>query len=377
MKTKNKKILKVILAVVGGLLLIVGVICVELWHEMGETPSAAAAAEFEGLPNYADGRFHNTEQMDQSTPPPEGGTAVGKRPKIWRMIFAGNSPEKEIPTVKLSASDFSAAPNKDAAAVRWFGHSSLLFELNGARFMVDPVFGNAAPIPFAVRRYVDPPLVRRDLPKLDFVIITHDHYDHLEYQTIAMLRGSETEFICPLGVGARLRGWLIKPEKIHELNWGESLVVNGVMVAAREARHFSGRTFEDRNRTLWASFIVAGGGKKLFISGDGGYGGHFSKIGEADGPFDYVFMEIDAWNGNWRNNHIFPDDAVRAVRELRGAKMVPVHWSVFNLADHPWDESIGMVAAAADREGVELVTPVIGAKLDLNIPESERWWLDR
>ncbi len=370
MKIKTKKILKTVFAIVGILLFIVGILCMEVWRELGETPSAEAAAEFAGLPNYADGKFHNTEPSERR----EGGAAAGKRPKIWRMIFADNAPEQAIPTLKISPSDFAAAPEKDAASVRWFGHSSLLFELNGARFMVDPVFGNAAPIPFAVRRYVDPPLARRDLPKLDFVILTHDHYDHLEYPTIAMLRGSDTEFICPLGVGARLRGWLINPDKIHELNWGESLVVGGVVVAAREARHFSGRTFDDRGRTLWASFIVSAGGRKMFISGDGGYGRHFSQIGESDGPFDYVFMEIDAWNENWRNNHIFPDDAVRAARDLRGEKMIPVHWAVFNLANHPWNESIKMVSEAADREGVELITPMIGEKLDLNSPSSGRWW---
>ncbi len=354
--------------VVAALALLAGIAGGCVATRMGEGPTLAERAYFATLPNYADGVFVNRE------PQPVQPVERARRGYLGFLRMLGrsdNAPDFELPAVELTRDAFPA--EAEEFAVYWLGHSTLIFELGGVRFMTDPVFGNASPVPGFLSRYREPPLARRELPEIDFVILTHDHYDHLEYATIADWASAGFDFITPLGVGARLRGWGVAPERIHELNWDESIELAGIEVTAVTSRHFSGRSTGDRNQTLWAAFVIAGGGRRIFFSGDGGYGGHFREIGEGHGPFDLVCMEIDAWNENWPNTHIFPDQAVLAHRELGGAVMLPMHWGVFDMAMHPWDESIRMVAALADAAGVELVTPKMGEKWTPG-DRPERWW---
>ena len=240
--------------------------------------------------------------------------------------------------------------------------------------MTDPVFGNAAPLPGVVRRYCESPLSRDELPPLDFFIVSHDHYDHLEYKTIRFLRDTETHFIVPLGVGARLRGWGIAPERIHELNWDDSITFAGLKITALTSRHFSGRSGKDRNRTLWAAFLIEGGGKKIFFGADGGYGKHFREIGRKHGPFDLVCLEIDAWNERWPNNHMFPGEVIKAYQDLGGKTLLPIHWGVFDLAMHPWDESIRKVMEHARKAEIRIITPKMGEKTLPESADTAEWW---
>ncbi|MDX9982557.1 MAG: MBL fold metallo-hydrolase [Lentisphaeria bacterium] len=272
----------------------------------------------------------------------------------------------------LDRDSFAAQPEE--FAVRWLGHSTLIFELAGVRFITDPVFGNAAPLPRAMQRYTPSPLARKDLPPLDFVLISHDHYDHLEYETIRFFRDRDVPFVVPLGVGARLRGWGIQPERIRELNWDESIVVNGIRITAQTARHFSGRTFRDRNTTLWSAYVLQGGGKSIFFGADGGYGTHFREIGAAFGPFDLICLEIDAWNERWPNTHLFPEEVIQAQQDLGGGPLLPIHWGVFDLAMHPWDESIRQVAGLATRAGAPLFAPRLGEKAIPGETTTLPWW---
>ncbi len=333
----------------------------------GELPDGECRKRFSALPNYADGKFVNREPAVMRM------TKAGASAGLFRFLFTSeNAPRFELPSVKLTKSSFPGKP--EDYAVYWLGHSMLIFELNGMRFLTDPVFGNAAPIPGVVRRCCESPLAREELPDLDFVLVSHDHYDHMEYRTIRFLKDSETHFIVPLGAGARLRGWGIAPQRIHELNWEDSIAFAGLRITALTSRHFSGRSFHDRDRTLWAAFLIEGGGRRIFFGADGGYGKHFREIGEKYGPFDLVCLEIDAWNERWPDNHMFPEEVIRAFQELGGGVLLPIHWGVFDLAMHPWDESIRKVMEHAGQAKIRVVTPKIGEKIQPDSAVTAEWW---
>jgi L-ascorbate metabolism protein UlaG (beta-lactamase superfamily) len=373
MKRSGKRSVIVRRSILGLLLLISGFLlalislagCASL--EMGRAPGPEEVRSFAGLDNYANGTFANREPA----------TLRLKKGRPHRSVLglfqrSPHAPSRELPAVALDRDSFAATP--DDFSVRWLGHSSLVFELAGVRFVIDPVFGNAAPLPFAMQRYAPSPLAREDLPPLDFILISHDHYDHLEYATIRSLRDHDVPFIVPLGVGARLRGWGIGPERIHELNWNQDIVLDGIRITAQTARHFSGRTFRDRNTTLWNAYVIQGGGKSIFYGADGGYGTHFRQTGEAFGPFDLVCLEIDAWNDLWPNSHLFPEEVIQAHRDLGGGPLLPIHWGVFDLAMHPWDESIQRVAEHARASAVPLFTPKMGEKATPGLTTTQPWW---
>ena len=372
MNRKKRKILLFSSAGLGLAGLLAGGTACSLSRQFGTLPDSAEQARFETLDNYADGRFRNREPVMIRMK--KGSMITG----LFRFLFTSeNAPDFPLPQVELSPASFTEKPAP--FAFYWLGHSSLIFELDGVRFMTDPVFGNAAPLPGIVRRYCEAPLKREDLPPLDFIIISHDHYDHLEYKTICSLRDSSVQFIVPLGVGARLNGWGIARERIHELNWNDSITFAGLKITALPSRHFSGRSGSDRDKTLWAAFLIEGGGKKIFFGADGGYGAHFREIGQKYGPFDLVCLEIDAWNEHWRNNHMFPEEVVSACRDLGGAGFfLPIHWGVFDLAMHPWDESIRKVCSFAEAASVPVLTPLMGEKVVPGTPlRDPLWWRKR
>lgn len=335
----------------------------------GSLPTAAEYAEWEKLDHFKDGVFQNLEPNVFKAK-----KAVKKSGFLKFLFKSQNAPSFPIPQ-KKDRHD-TATPLKDAFSVYWLGHSSLIFELGDTRFMTDPVFGNAAPVPGIVTRYCPPPISRGELPPLDFIIISHDHYDHLEYATIRALRRSDIIFITPLGVGARLRSFGIKPEKIRELNWYESTTVGNTTVTATPGRHFSGRTLKDRYKTLWAGWVIENSGKKIFFGGDSAYGKHYRDIGEKFGPFDLVCLEIDAWNENWKHNHMFPHEFPVAAKELKAKLAMPIHWAVFDLAMHQWKKSITMVAAEAEKAGLPLFTPMMGEIAQPGKTVTSRWWQD-
>jgi L-ascorbate metabolism protein UlaG (beta-lactamase superfamily) len=272
--------------------------------------------------------------------------------------------------VALDKSSFSAQPSD--YAVYWLGHSSAILELGGKRLLYDPVFGNAGPLPFMVQRYGEAPIKREDLPEVDYIVITHNHYDHLEKETVRSIPAGR--FIVPLGVAAALRGWGVESGRITELGWGETFEEGGLRITAEEGVHFSGRGLFDRNRTLWASYIIRSGSKNIFWSGDTGYGEHFARFRKKYGPFDLAVIEIDGWNEGWRRSHMFPEESVRAVADLGAKLALPVHWGVFDLAMHPWRESIDMFLEKAGGEAFETLTPKMGEKLVPGETPTERWW---
>ncbi len=229
-----------------------------LMRQFGDAPTADEIAAYQNLPYFSDGVFRSPRPTvylkDQ--------VAGGKGGFIRHAFKSPNVPARLLPTAALDATMFPATP--EDYAFYWLGHSSMIAELDGLRVLIDPVFGNAAPLPGLVRRYVGPPLARKALPPVDVVLISHNHYDHLEYATIRVLRNSDAVFVVPLGVGAMLRGWGVRPEKIHELGWGEAYRHGSVSFTAEKANHFSGRSFRDRDRTLWVSYVIETATKKIF-----------------------------------------------------------------------------------------------------------------
>ena len=282
------------------------------------------------------------------------------------------APKTELPIINLERSDFSKSPRD--FAVYWFGHSTALMELDGHRILMDPVFENAGPLPGITKRFGNPPAKREGLPKIDVLVITHDHYDHLEANTIKYFAPMDIKFIVPLGVGARLVSWGVSEEKIIELEWHESYMFGSTEITACPAVHYSGRSNKDRNKTLWASYVIKGAQKSLFWSGDTGYSNHFIQIGAKYGPFDVAFVEIDAWNNGWPNTHLFPNQVIKVVKDVRAKLLFPIHLGTFDLALHPWKESIQTVSELADKSQIDIITPIMGQKIIPGTTRTTRWW---
>jgi L-ascorbate metabolism protein UlaG (beta-lactamase superfamily) len=264
-------------------------------------------------------------------------------------------------------------------AVTWFGHSSVLLEVDGHRVLADPVWGDrVSPSPvFGPRRLHPVPVPLAALPPVDAVVISHDHYDHLDLPTVrALLHGSTAPFVVPLGIGHHLRRWGVPGDRVVELDWDESTTVGGLTLTCTEARHFSGRTLR-RNTTLWSSWAVAGPAHRVFFGGDTGYTPAFADIGRAHGPFDLTLLPIGAYSDRWPLIHMDPEEAVRAHCDLTGGGgvLVPVHWATFNLGFHPWAEPVQRLETAAQRAGVRIAVPRPGGRVDASAPPAPTdWW---
>lgn len=336
------------------------------WREIGKAPSEAELKAFEKLPYFKNGEFQSPQKMVYDFDNVRNGPA-GMMRFLSRSPFA---PKKPLPQLPLSKKDFAEKP--EAFAFYWLGHSSAIMELDGKRLIFDPVLGNAAPLPLAVPRYNKAPITWAELPKIDYVVITHNHYDHLERRSVQALK--EAQFIVPLGVGAALRGWGVPAENIKEMGWGDVFEEDGLKLSAEQTVHYSGCGLGDRNKTLWNSYILQSGGKNIYWAGDTGYGEHFKAIGDKYGAFDLVAIEIDGWNTGWPNTHLFPEEIARAVQELKAKQVIPVHWAVFDLALHPWHESIDMLAEALKGSNVQMLTPVMGQKIIPGKTKTSKWW---
>ncbi|MDR1874201.1 MAG: MBL fold metallo-hydrolase, partial [Synergistaceae bacterium] len=323
--------------------------------EFGKAPSAEEEAAYAKLGYYKNGAFQSPEAIVFDFDRVSGG-----RTSVLRFFTKSrNAPDGPLPKVMLNKSSFPTRPSD--YALYWLGHSAAILELDGKRLLFDPVLGNAAPLPFMARRYDEAPIKREDLPDVDYIVITHNHYDHLEKETVRSIQ--KGHFIVPLGVGAALRGWGIDAGRITELEWGEKFGEEGLEVTAVEGLHFSGRGFFDRNKTLWTSYIVRGGQKNIFWSGDTGYGEHFARFKKEYGAFDLAVIEIDGWNAGWPRSHMFPRQAVQAASDLGAALVLPVHWGVFDLALHPWHESVDMFLKEAETQSFRTLTPKMGEKI--------------
>jgi len=321
-----------------------------------------------GSPQFAEGRFHN--RLETPVLPP----ASARRGLLRQMHEQRHVglPGGEIPLARPELPEQAAE-----LAVTWFGHSSALLEIDGARVLVDPVWGErVSPSPLVgPTRLHEPPVPFAALPQVDAVLISHDHYDHLDLPTVReIVRRQTAVFVVPLGIGVHLRGWGVPADRVVELDWDQSTTVGRLTLTCTEARHFSGRFFS-RNTTLWSSWVIAGPEHRVFFGGDTGYTPAFAGIGARLGPFDLTLMPIGAYNEAWRAMHMDPEEAVRAHGDLGGRVMLPVHWATFNLAFHRWAEPVERLLAAAGASGTTIVVPQPGERIDvLNPPPLSDWW---
>jgi L-ascorbate metabolism protein UlaG (beta-lactamase superfamily) len=295
---------------------------------------------------------------------------------IKRYIF-----EKRIdpePTkVPLSQIDMKVLEDDSKNAVYRLGHSSVLLKLNNQVWLSDPVFSErASPVQWmGPKRFHPVPLEFEQLKSIKGVIISHDHYDHLDKNTIQLLSDRVEHFIVPLGVDKHLLEWGIPKEKIHALDWWQEVTIDGVKLVATPAQHFSGRGVFDGNETLWASWVIKTSQHTLFFSGDSGYFDGFKLIGERYGPFDLTMMETGAYDKDWADIHMLPEQTVQAHLDLNGRVLMPVHNGTFDLALHPWYEPFARLSKAAASHNIEVVTPIMGEKVLLNQPRTnQRWW---
>jgi L-ascorbate metabolism protein UlaG (beta-lactamase superfamily) len=272
-----------------------------------------------------------------------------------------------------------AISDSDAPRVTWFGHSAFFLEMDGQRLLIDPMFGpRPSPVSWVgTKRYKTNFSVQlEDFPTIDAIIISHNHYDHLDFNSIRKLMNKTAQFIVPLGVSQHLIKWGVPSDKITEHDWWEELEFKCLKLACTPARHFSGRGLFDRDSTLWCSWVIVGREAKIFYSGDSGYGPHFKEIGEKYGPFDLTLLECGQYDERWSNIHMMPEETVRAHLELRGKMLIPVHWGAYTLSFHAWTDPVERVTEAALKYQVSISTPKIGETVVITSKEfpTNRWW---
>lgn len=296
---------------------------------------------------------------------------------MWTFAFnkpAGTVPTQAIPVRPLSTADLLAAPDRTLYRL---GHSTMLIKLAGRFYLTDPVFsGRASPVQWAgPKRFHAPPLGIADLPPIAAVILSHDHFDHLDRAAVLALDANTGCFLAPLGVGARLIGWGIAAAKVRQLDWWQETELDGIRFAATPAQHFSGRSMNDGNRTLWASWVILQDDLRLFFSGDSGYFAGFKEIGASYGPFDVAMLETGAYDRLWPDVHMQPEETLQAFLDLDGKVLLPVHNGTFDLGLHRWQEPFERITALAAARGVTITTPEMGEPVDLLRPAPGRaWW---
>ncbi|KGN32247.1 Zn-dependent hydrolase [Knoellia sinensis KCTC 19936] len=319
-------------------------------------------------PEWSNGRFHNQQlRFEPSSRSLAGGL---------KDFVSGRQSRHPVGDVPLVRGALGALP--EGTRVTWLGHSTVLVQIDGAVVLLDPVWSDRCSPSQQVgpRRLHPVPVALRDLPPVDAVVISHDHYDHLDMDSIkdlARLR-HETRFVVPLGIGAHLEKWGVPADRIDELDWHEDTKVAGVRLVATPAQHFSGRGLS-RDGTLWASWVLEGETSKVFYSGDTGYFVGFAQIGERYGPFDLALVQVGAYDTGWPTIHMTPEHGVEAAMDVGAAAMVPVHWGTFNLAFHPWSEPIERVLVEAERHGMRVVVPRPGEPVDVSaLPDGPSFW---
>lgn len=331
----------------------------------GGSPSGASLDRIKASPNAKDLRFFNLVDTTLDTRAPD------KPMDISTYLFPpqGKNPETPLPSKKLNSTDLTAGQ------FVWLGHSTVLFNDGDLIVLADPVFNRASPVPLVGNPFpIENTPVIDDLPAIDVVIISHDHYDHLDHIAIADLESKTKQFLVPLGNAAHLERWGIPATKITELDWYQDQRINNTLFTLTPSRHFSGRGINNRFSTLWGSWVVKSETHNVFFSGDTGYFNELKNIGQTYGPFDIAFLENGAYSADWMQIHMMPEEAAQAAIDLQAELFFPIHWSKFDLAQHQWDDPIIRATAAAEKLGVRIATPMIGEVFNLENTPQQRWW---
>ncbi len=358
---------RLLLGLLGAALVFAGIALAQAWDAFGARASGARRARMEQSPQWHDGAFTNPEPIVNH---------VG--PMLRGMLHVSEyaSPQPALEVKPLAAAAFEAPP-ASGLRITWLGHSTTLIELDGKRVLTDPSWSErSSPVSWlGPRHWFEPPIALKDLPRIDAVLISHNHYDHLDYPTLRAMKDWPTKFVVPLGVGAYLEGWGFAADKIVELDWWERAQLGELTIVATPARHASGRTPFDRDATLWASYALLGGEHRVYFSGDTGMFNALHEIGEKYGPFDVTMIEVGQYHAGWPDWHIGPEQALKASQWLHGKVFFPVHWGALQLAYHAWTEPPERVLAAATKANVKVVIPRPGEPIEpTSAPAPTRWW---
>jgi L-ascorbate metabolism protein UlaG (beta-lactamase superfamily) len=337
---------------------------------LGGRVAGVRAQRVRQSPHFSNGKFRNPEPTRMVT--------SSTRDMLRRQFFGEEQrePLKTIPVQQRSAADYASAPQSGLRAT-WIGWSSVLVEIDGRRVLTDPVWSDRCSPSTLVgpKRFHAPPIALANLPHIDAVVISHDHYDHLDMPVVRALAARGTHFFVPLGIGAHLERWKVAPSQIHELEWNQSLDWSGLSFTSTRARHYSGRNPMYANETLWTSWVVKGARHRFFFSGDTGYTPAFAEIGEQHGPFDLTLIKVGASDPTWSEIHMTPEEAVRTHADVRGRVMIPVHWATFNLGFHAWDDPVERTLAAAASSRIHVYVPEPGELVEpSSLPAQKRWW---
>jgi L-ascorbate metabolism protein UlaG (beta-lactamase superfamily) len=369
---KRLKSMWIVIGVIVGMLA-AGYLVVRYYPALGGHSTHTRRMEMNASKNRLNGKFVNQipTLMEMN---------LRSTVKILIEFIKGNpngKPASSIQTVPLTPNHLMQ--DNEQATVTWFGHSAILLRLDGKTLFIDPMLGKSpSPFPlFGGRRYSKQlPIEIEELPAIDAVLLSHDHYDHLDYGSIKKLKDKVKQFFVPLGVGAHLIRWGVDPTKIREHDWWDELEFEGLTLASAPARHFSGRSVGDRDATLWCSWIIAGKQAKVFFSGDSGYGPHFREIGDKYGPFDLTLIECGQYDKRWSAIHMMPEETVQAHLDVRGEVMIPIHWGAFTLALHDWTDPVERAAKAAQERNAALATPRIGEVVRIGAASfpAVAWW---
>lgn len=334
---------------------------------VGGSPSGDRLARIEQSPNFVEGRFVNT------TP-----TGTVKQ-DYWSKLVAYLSPDPDrAPQQSLPTGEFIPLNSMPGARITWLGHATVLIQLDSLTILTDPVFDKKLPLLFgSTERFQPPPIARDSLPPIDIILISHDHFDHLEQSSVEYFAASGAMFVVPLGIGAHLESWEIPASQIVELDWWQARKFGNTTITCTPARHLSGRSLLHMDETLWGSFVISNDSTRLFYSGDTGYSRHFEEIGDRLGPFDLTLIQIGAYDEAWPDIHMTSAQAVKAQQDLRGRLLLPVHWGTYDVALHPWKEPIELLTTAAQVESIKVVVPTLGQTVDpFSPPDPIFWWSD-
>ena len=342
----------------------------QIWQSPKQTMTSQE--RIESSPQYHDGKFYN---------PIKGIYDAGAawRTAIRELIFGKRIdlvPQTPVPIQRLTGTSFYDTDDSALRFVR-LGHSTVMIQIGGKVWLTDPVFSERASMFqwIGPKRFHPVPLSIDELPPIEGVLISHDHYDHLDHNSIIQLKGRVRHFYVPLGLREILISWGVDSVKITELDWWEKIQIGTVELISTPAQHFSGRGLFDSAETLWTSWVIRTDQHAVYFSGDSGYFEGFKEIGEEYGPFDIAFLECGAYNESWRSMHMFPEDNIKAHEDLKGKVLVPIHNGTFDLAFHPWHEPMEQVMTMAEKAEITYVIPQMGQIVDSrSIPDTVRWW---
>ncbi|WP_339217831.1 MBL fold metallo-hydrolase [Ornithinibacillus sp. FSL M8-0202] len=340
----------------------------------GGNPSKQQQEKFEKLPNYQNGKFTNQVATEMNM------GISGMFKMVKESIFPGDNDRSPTEDLPISKFDWEMVKSEEDS-LTWFGHSTFLLSIDNKKILVDPMIGpRPSPVSFVggSKRYSQDLLhIIEELPPIDAVFITHDHYDHLDYTSILKLKEKGSHFFVPLGVSTHLIRWGVGKERITELNWWDETDFNGLTIALTPSKHFSGRGLLNRNSTLWGGWVILGENTRFYTSGDGGYDKHFKEIGEKYGPFDITLIEGGQYDELWDWAHMKPEEALQAHLDVNGKNMMLIHWAAFTLSYHSWTDPIERALKEAERLEVNIMAPQIGETVPLNrdLPiEPDYWW---